>query len=58
MILPFFSLGNFTDNLMHRTKAAAGKNENEMNQATKHSGWVGGETLVLLKLLRGGSLLT
>ena len=32
MILPFFSLGNFTDNLMHRTK------RNEASYQ-KYSGW-------------------
>ena len=33
MILPFFSLGNFTDNLMHRTKAVAMAQERKRNEA-------------------------
>ena len=48
MILPFFSLGNFTDNLMHRTKAVAMAQERKRNEASyqKHSGWVSGHANV------------
>ena len=48
MILPFFSLGNFTDNLMHRTKAVAMAQERKRNEASynqKHSGWVSGHAI-------------
>ena len=47
MILPFFSLGNFTDNLMHRTKAVAMVQERKRNEASyqKRSGWVGGHAI-------------
>ena len=58
MILPFFSLGNFTDNLMHRTKAVAMAQEWKRNEASyqKHSGWVGGHAIWPISCLKSHKL--